>query len=129
MERSVRVNAFADAGGPDEGFGIRPAGEFSIDPREDGGEGSTIPQPRMTISGAAKGDQGPCLYLGPGGQRCDRRAVRDGFCSRHLPGATVGKTSTTPSKKVIAALIAISGILWPYLEDIVREVLRWIHSH
>src|SRR6202008_830858 len=31
-------------------------------------------------------DLGPCLYFGPPGQRCDRRASKDGFCSRHHAG-------------------------------------------
>jgi Family of unknown function (DUF5763) len=144
MERSVRVNAFADAGRPKEGFQIHPTGEFPLGPsQQDGSEvapgegvtGEEFPgeeinalRQRRAISSAPRGDQGPCLYLGPGGQRCDRRATRDGFCSKHLPGA-IGEKIATPSKKVIAALLAISGLLWPLLADIVRELLRWIHSH
>jgi hypothetical protein len=139
MERSVRVNAFAVAGRPDEGFQIHPTGELSLGPsqRDLGGDvpGDEVPEvdptllrPRMTISSPGRSDQGPCLYLGPGGERCDRRAVRDGFCVKHLPGA-IGERIATPSKKVIAALLAISGLLWPLLADIVRELLRWVHSH
>src|SRR5271168_3283704 len=96
-----------------------PDNEYGIEPGE------------MELAKPAPGDQGPCLYFGPRGERCGRRAVRDGFCTAHLPGATAFATakSTTRSKKVLAVLIAISGLLWPLLADIVREVLRWLHSH
>src|ERR1700683_2763313 len=126
MERSVRVNAFADAVRPKEGFQIHPTGEFPLGSPQPGtseeapsgviydagvtgeefrGEEINALRQRREISSAPRGDQGPCLYLGPGGQRCDRCATRDGFCSKHLPGA-IGEKIATPSKKVIAALLA-----------------------
>jgi hypothetical protein len=74
------------------------------------------------------GDQGPCLYLGPGGQRCDRRAIEGGYCARHRPGA-ICLPKLTFSKKTLAAIIGLAGILWPYLADLVREFVRWMHSH
>jgi len=86
-------------------------------------------------------DQGPCLYLGEAGQRCDRRAVEGGFCRAHqgqrdhlnvdVDGDGPVKTSAraaTPTK-VLAASIGIIGILLPYIFDLVREVLRWVNSH
>jgi hypothetical protein len=30
---------------------------------------------------------------------------------------------------VLAAVAAIIGILWPYVDDVVREIIRWMHSH
>src|ERR1700678_3615662 len=48
-------------------------------------------------------DQGPCLYLGPNGQRCDRGAVEDGFCAIHRPG---GIASKIPQPGRVAAALA-----------------------
>jgi hypothetical protein len=73
-------------------------------------------------------DQGPCLYLGPSGQRCDRRALEGGYCSSHRPGAT-SLPKVTASKRTLAAIAAIAGLLWPVIADVVREIMRWMHSH
>jgi hypothetical protein len=68
-------------------------------------------------------DLGPCLYLGPAGQRCDRRAARDGFCSRHQPDApTVSAPFLTP-KKLAAFLIALA-MLWPELTRFLSALAR-----
>jgi hypothetical protein len=75
---------------------------------------------------AATQDLGPCLYFGPAGERCDRRTVHDGFCSRHQPGAKAVAASSTDAKKVVAAAIAIIGILLPYLIDVLRELTRFL---
>ena len=78
----------------------------------------------------AKGaDQGPCLYFGPRGQRCYRRATNAGFCAIHQRNAVAAAGIPKPSKKFIASLLAIAAVVWPYLADIVREVIRWIHAH
>jgi hypothetical protein len=77
---------------------------------------------------ASGGDQGPCLYLGPGGQRCDRRAIEGGYCAKHRPGS-ISLPKPAFSKKTLAAIIGLAGILWPYLADLVREFVRWTHSH
>ncbi len=116
---------------PDAPFQIHPIGKFTIVPPSDAQEEFGIETGDMQLAQPKPGDQGPCLYLGPQGQRCTRRALRDGFCANHLPGAGAigGEKLHTPSKKVIAALLAISGLLWPLLADIVREVLRWLHFH
>ena len=80
-------------------------------------------------------DQGPCLYFGPRGQRCDRRATNAGFCAIHQPNGGVAASGAAasgipkPSKKFIASLLAIAAVVWPYLADIVKEVIRWIHAH
>ncbi len=73
-------------------------------------------------------DQGPCLYLGPRGQRCGRRAVTGGFCAIHQPGA-ISLPKVGVSKKTLAAIAAIAGGLWPLIADLMREIMRWIHSH
>ena len=86
---------------------------------------------RQTLSLPAPGtnaDQGPCLYLGPRGQRCNRRALRDGYCAIHQPGA-ISLPKAALSKKTLAAIAAIAGVLWPIIADLVREIMRWIHSH
>lgn len=116
---------------PDSRFQIHPAGKVTIPPPAGAPDDFGIETGNMQLAEPKPGDQGPCLYLGPQGQRCYRRALRDGFCASHLPGAApiVGGQSHTPSKKLVAALLAISGLLWPLLADIVREVLRWLHSH
>ncbi len=74
---------------------------------------------------AEKADLGPCLYLGPEGQRCTDRAFDAGFCARHQPGATA---PITPSTKVVIASMGIIGLLWPYFADLFREIVRLIHS-
>lgn len=91
--------------------------------------GPVEPQPMQTISVMARAketDQGPCLYLGPEGQRCYRRAVEGGFCPAHQPGAAararIGKRS-----KILAAIAGIVGALWPYIYDFVREMIRIFH--
>jgi hypothetical protein len=104
MDRNVRVNAQAasDTSSPIEGF---PA--------------------HLAASGAAKADLGPCLYLGPAGQRCDERAFETGYCARHQTGAA---PPIVAGSKVVAASVGIIGLLWPYLADLVREIIRLINS-
>jgi hypothetical protein len=79
-------------------------------------------------SGPNVADHGPCLYLGPSGQRCQRRAVEGGYCASHRPGA-IGVPKVEFSKKMLAAIIGVAAIVWPYIADIVREIVRWMHSH
>jgi hypothetical protein len=73
-------------------------------------------------------DQGPCLYLGPSGQRCDRRALAGGYCASHRPGG-IGLPKIAVTKKTLAAIAAASWFLWPYVGEVVREIIRWVHSH
>lgn len=137
---SQDVNFDPDASAVPE-FGREPA-SYGIEETSDGvainryGVASTI---RKTSS-----DQGPCLYFGPQGQRCDRRAVANGFCRRHLPaqlnqsarfGAAapaqpgVASRDSKPFARVIAVGIAIFAALWPVIADLLREIIRWIHAH
>jgi hypothetical protein len=71
---------------------------------------------------APASDEGPCLYFGPAGERCGRRAVHDGFCSQHQGGAS--PIVSRNSKKAMAAAVAIIGLLLPYLIDLLRELAR-----
>jgi hypothetical protein len=87
---------------------------------------------------ASKGDQGPCLYLGEAGQRCSRRAVEGGFCLAHQGQRdSLNRQVEEPSEqtkrvagrsRMLAAAIGLVGILGPYVYDLVREILRWIHA-
>src|ERR1700741_929050 len=68
-------------------------------------------------------DLGPCLYLGPSGQRCDRRATKGGFFRRHQPRtSTIAAPFFTP-KKFAAFLIALA-MLWPELTRFVSALAR-----
>ncbi len=79
-------------------------------------------------SSESNADQGPCLYLGPSGQRCSRRALAGGYCANHRPGGlSLPKVALT--KRTLAAIAAASWFLWPYLGEVLREIVRWIHSH
>lgn len=68
-------------------------------------------------------DLGPCLYFGPAGQRCDRRATRDGFCQRHQPDAPTTSTPFFTPKKLAAFLIALA-MLWPELTRFLSALAR-----
>jgi hypothetical protein len=69
--------------------------------------------------------RGPCLYLGPRGQRCDRPALEDGFCALHSPDAVV------PGPWIwfrrLAALLVAAAILWPIIEALIEELSHWHH--
>ncbi len=71
-------------------------------------------------------DEGPCLYLGPAGQRCYRRAIAGGFCAEHQPGAAA-RRNIGKKGKVAAAIAGIGGALWPYIYDFIHQLLRILH--
>jgi hypothetical protein len=76
----------------------------------------------------AAADLGPCLYLGPAGQRCADRATASGFCRRHQPEVKAsGAPVETPllSPRRIGAIFTILALLWPLLADIVRALIRY----
>jgi hypothetical protein len=137
MERVVTVNAKRDSTAPNDEFGIASSGEFgigSVATPDDYGRDFGIPTPSPSPQSNSP-EQGPCLYFGPRGQRCSRRALAGGFCAIHQPGGAPGVPggvpgpTSKPSKKFIASVLAIVAVIWPYLADIVREVIRWIHAH
>ena len=88
---------------------------------------SEISSSQALTNPAAAKNWGPCLYLGPSGQRCAKPALEGGFCAVHSPGA--GVAITPNRRRVLAVVAAIIGILWPYVDDVVREIIRWMHSH
>ena len=68
-------------------------------------------------------DQGPCLYFGPSGERCDRRAMEGGFCTRHQPVAPGVLSSAQVARRGIA-ILGVLAALWPVLGDLIREIIR-----
>jgi len=110
--------------------------------------------PPFTPTAAARPttvDYGPCLYLGPAGQRCQKRAMDGGFCATHRPaksradgspdrpvrssffagspGAAPDVSDAPPvtSGKIArrgAALFAALAVLFPLLLDFIRELIR-----
>jgi len=68
---------------------------------------------------------GPCLYLGPRGQRCDRPALEDGFCALHSPDAIVPGPGIWFRR--LAALLVAAAILWPIIEALLDELSHWHH--
>jgi hypothetical protein len=125
MERFVTVNDFS--GSTRE---VRPLGTDPV--RDSGAEfGPATAAGGREINGSTspaenKYDQGPCLYLGSKGQRCTNPASADGFCAKHQPGGAKAASGTASR---LAAGIGIVAAMWPVLADLIREVIRWIHSH
>jgi len=88
-------------------------------------QGDSVVAPGQKIAAA---DLGPCLYLGPAGQRCNSRATAGGFCRRHQPDANLpGTPADTPllSPRRVGAIFTILALLWPLLADIVRALIRY----
>lgn len=134
MELGVRVNAGSDREAEDkprEGMEwpsvnvhglpqayVRPNSDnFSVDSIDPQTPSRSVPN--RTLSA----DIGPCLYLGPAGQRCDRRATRDGFCSRHQPDAPTAPTPFFTPKKLAAFFIALA-MLWPEITRFLSALAR-----
>ena len=107
MDRGVRVNA-KYLGDYPQGFDEERSEEESSSP---------------LVVPATGADYGPCLYLGPSGQRCGRRALEGGFCALHQPGAKSPASKTSHTKRVAAAIGAL-GALVPWLIDLIRELIR-----
>ncbi|MGA8145254.1 MAG: hypothetical protein WB987_15310 [Candidatus Acidiferrales bacterium] len=128
MERSVSVNAgsgsdlesaLADGS---ERQSVNIHGQRALQPDFDSGAefmaNPTLARPRVSYA-----DQGPCLYLGPAGQRCTQRAIEGGFCARHQHGApAIIGPFLTPKK--IAALFVALAMLWPELARIISALVR-----
>jgi hypothetical protein len=111
---------------PDE-----PAGDQRREPLEaDSPEGDFVPedldrQNNIEAGIPVSGDLGPCLYLGPAGQRCSRRALEGGFCARHQPEARrfAGLSVAQISRRAVA-IFGLLAVLWPVLADVIRELIR-----
>jgi hypothetical protein len=101
MDRGVRVN-----GGYLGDYSAHAQGESAVE-----------------SSPLASADYGPCLYLGPTGQRCGRRALGGGFCDQHEPGAEPPASGRPSSRRTIATIAALAALL-PWLTDLIRELIR-----
>jgi len=129
MARDLRVNASPGSdeetelseGFPDPGFEVHPSGDALKRGR------LSIGSARRPSHPARNASLGPCLYLGPRGQRCARPAIDDGFCEKHRPGEKVA--GSLVGRRVLGAVVAVLGILWPYVADLVREIIRWFQHH
>jgi hypothetical protein len=130
MERVVRVNALR--GSSDE---AEERGELESAKDQRGGvewEPANLSTPfdaaiDRSVEQGSRGDQGPCLYLGPAGQRCKARALAGGFCARHGLNASPREAAVAISPRKLIALLAAAIALWPILADVVRAILRYIH--
>lgn len=85
--------------------------------------------PKYAPDSATSSTQGPCLYLGPSGQRCSRQALQGGFCIHHQPDAVIPEKHGRGLTKVAGAGIGILAAMWPIIFDLVRALIRWIHAH
>lgn len=85
-------------------------------------------QATPALASSAAADGGPCLYLGPAGQRCYQRAVKGGFCAAHQPDLTT-RAKVAKRSKIAAAIAGILGALWPYVYDVVHALMRLFHPH
>jgi hypothetical protein len=68
---------------------------------------------------------GPCLHLGPRGQRCTRPALEGGFCARHSPEA-IRKEIWIWSRR-LAAILVTAALLWPIIASFLEELSHWRH--
>jgi hypothetical protein len=156
MARFVTVNDFSDSPPVPRGnqglnlhpesaaapeFGVEPD-SYAVEPASYGVSSTRDSLPSTTVKN--RNDQGPCLYFGPQGQRCNRPALANGFCARHMP-AQLGQSAklgaapyvrpgaaalgSRPLARIIAIGIAIFAVLWPIVSDLLREIIRWIHAH
>jgi hypothetical protein len=107
MERGVRVNA--------KYLGDYPEGAVEGFSEEE--------SPSQRVAPRSGADYGPCLYLGPSGQRCSRRALEGGFCALHQPGAKRPRSTASHTKRVAAVIGALTALL-PWLIDLLRELFR-----
>jgi hypothetical protein len=141
MERNVRVNAGSgrrpEFGASDQEAGWEPIagihGEWTPQPviPPTSRSGSSYPRPIATKpSSKVQTDEGPCLYLGPSGQRCDRRATKACFCAAHQPKASnqlLPQTifsSVTITPKKIAAFFIVLAMLWPEIAKALSALIR-----
>jgi hypothetical protein len=130
MERVVRVNALRGSTDEAEERGELDSAE---DQRSDGEWGPANSGTQFNaavdrgVEQGRQGDQGPCLYLGPAGQRCKARALAGGFCDRHGLKASPREAAVAMSPRKLIAILAAAIALWPILADVVRAILRYIH--
>ena len=127
MDRFLTVND--SSGRPDRNS---TAADFVFGPPPDSNDPNGPDNPDdqpLEPKPPASGTLGPCLYLGPQGQRCDRAATEGGFCARHQPGAAKPATDRRAVPRIVGAVIGLLTFGFPIVFDVVRAILRWIHRH
>lgn len=82
-------------------------------------------EPESVLGEAQPWTNGPCLYLGPQGQRCNRPALEGGFCARHAPGAV--DLGPWIWFRRFAALLLTAAILWPIIAAFLNSLSHWRH--
>jgi hypothetical protein len=124
MELGVRVNAGSDREGEEAPLDAMEWPSVNVHGLR---QGRIMPSPvtrkQPVPSRTSSVDLGPCLYLGPAGQRCDRRATKDGFCSRHQTGVPEISAPFFTPKKLAAFLIALA-MFWPELAKFLSALAR-----
>jgi hypothetical protein len=98
-------------------------------PHDDSADLNAPPEEFDATATAAPESQGPCLYFGPQGQRCARPALEGGFCAQHVPGTTKKPGGHRGLPQIVGAGIGILAAMWPIIFDVVRSIIRWLHSH
>ena len=164
MERFQTVNGGKDTMHP---FGaselLRPPPEVAeaVERARLGGRGG----PGGVVAAAAAGageaeavNYGPCLYFGPHGERCEKRATATGFCARHSAAQAARNAQfwdaaakpdvvdesddeprvETPQdanaesirkrSRILIALLGLAGVLWPILNEMLRALISFLHS-
>lgn len=128
MERSVNDNALPASMGREEDMrGDRAEGSTFV-PADKAEDDLRLVTSKSLPGKAGKSSLGSCLYFGPAGQRCDRPAIKDGFCARHQSGV-VSETAKAPLPRRVVAILTLLVALWPLVADLIRQVIRWIHAH
>lgn len=133
MERRLSDNAVREPNVRDQPRDIRfVPGIESPRPLRNGEWEPGIVSGGAQLTASRAGDFGPCLYFGPRGERCTRPALEGGFCARHAHSSQ--KTTGEPEEesgiapvltpKRLGALIAAAAALWPFVADVVKEILR-----
>ncbi len=110
LNSDLESNAAPEFGVEPTGYGVEPAG-YGIESSPTGSEPTSygVASTRYGVATTARknsDDQGPCLYFGPQGQRCDRPAIANGFCARHLPAhlnRSARFSATSPAQTAGAA--------------------------
>jgi hypothetical protein len=126
MERRVTVNDRIERirlETPEDWEPIEGSGALPEDLQEGLGEGA-VEAPSARVASDA---MGPCLYLGPQGQRCERAAVDGGYCPRHHSDPELHRPARDYTR-VLVATVALVIIVWPYVADLVRDLIRWLAS-
>jgi hypothetical protein len=125
MERVVRVNAFRGSSDATNAHGKLSSTADRLNGME-WSSASASGRAGSAFDRGSRGDQGPCLYFGPAGQRCKERALAGGFCARHTSNTGAREATVAISPRKVIAILAAGIALWPILADVVRAILRYI---